>query len=151
MPGRRRLWSLLVLAAVFVMHGVQCMEAFPDNGHVAMAPAGPSPAMERPSGLDAAPDAMAVGLAFTSAVVHSVGGPISGVLPVDRDSGHGADLWALCLAVVVGGLVLLGVLGLLRRGAVTPVRGSPSPLSASRVIANALRPPELSCLCLLRI
>lgn len=151
MSGHRRLCSLLLLAAVFVMHGVQCVVADPAGGHAAMAPVVASAAMGHPSGLDAAADGSAAGVVITAAVVHSVAGPLGAGLPVDRDPGHGADLWAVCLAVVVGGLVLLGAMGLLRRVAVTPVRGSPSRLFGTAIIAGPLRPPDLSSLCLLRI
>lgn len=151
MSGRQRLWSLLLLAAVFVMHGVQCMAADVDGGHAAMAPVVASVETGHSSGLEAAADGAAAGVLITVAVVHSVAGPLDAGLPVERDLGHGADLWAMCLAVVVGGLVLLGAMGLLRRGAVTPVRGSPSRPSATVIIAGPLRPPRLSSLCLLRI
>ena len=150
MSRRQRLWSLLLLAAVFVMHGVQCVAADPHSGPAALAPAIASAVMEHPPGPDAVVDG-AAGLVITSAAAHSVAGPLDAGLPVDRDPGHGADLWAVCLAVVVGGLVLLGAMGLLRRGAVTPARGSPSRLVGSRIIASLLRPPDLSSLCLLRI
>ena len=150
MSGRQRLWSLLLLAAVFVVHGVQCMAADADGGHAAMAPVVASAEMGHPSGRDAAADG-AAGLVLTAAVVHSVAGPLGAGLPVDRDSGHGADLWAMCLAVVVGGLVLLGAMGLLRHGTVTPVRGSPSRRFGTRIIPGTLRPPDLSSLCVLRV
>lgn len=151
MSGRQRLWSLLVLAAVFAMHGVQCMAAGPDSGHAAATSVVATATMEHSSGVDVVARGMAAGLAVTSAVVPSVGGPLSGGLPVDQGSGHGADLWAVCFAVVVGVLVLLGASGLLRRGVVTPVRGSPSRRFGTRIIASPLRPPDLSFLCLLRI
>lgn len=150
MSGHRRLCSMLLLAAVFVMHGVQCMVADPEGGHAPTAPALASTAMEHPSGPDAVADGVAAGLVITPAVMHAVAGPLGAGLPVDRDLGHNADLWAVCLAVT-GGLVLLAALGLSRRGAVTPVRGSPFRLVGTAIIAGPLRPPDLSSLCLLRI
>ena len=65
--------------------------------------------------------------------------------------GGGFVVSGVVFAVVTGGLVLLAALGLSRRGAVTPVRGSPFRLVGTAIIAGPLRPPDLSSLCLLRI
>ena len=140
--GRRRWCALLLLAAVFAMHGVQCVAAVTDapahsvsalsvsapahDGHPAGAPGSDRvPDHERLPGHDGAPAGAGHG-------------------PVDH-------LGAVCLAVLAAAsLVVLAVL----LGRASP--GSPAPPRVPtaglwRRLGELARPPELSALGLLRI
>ncbi|MGY1708573.1 hypothetical protein ACI8AC_03595 [Geodermatophilus sp. SYSU D00758] len=146
-----RPWTaLLVLAAVFAVHGLQCTAAA--DGHAAHAAADLSAAAHG--------EVASAGLVVTAALpvsAHALAG--HGVLesaphaPPGRhpwappeSAGH---LWTLCLAVLAAGLaVLLAVVAphLVRLASPAPASarsrsGSPPPP----------RPPDLSALCLLRI
>ncbi|SFF22331.1 DUF6153 family protein [Blastococcus tunisiensis] len=139
MPGRR-FWAVLLLAAVFAMHGLQCAAG--------MLPAG-----------GAHHTAPALAVAAVGPVGHvTAGAPTPdgpehlGTTEAARDtpspapSGH---LEALCLAVAAAGLaVLLLALGL-------PSRGVPLSPRWHRAMRRPgwlrpPRPPDLHALCLLR-
>jgi hypothetical protein len=141
-----RMWVWLVLAAVFSMHGPQCMAAdthHADGGSVhvqALAwPEAAAPAL-LPI-MEAHPDVI-VGMAGMRPAPASQEPPASGA----------AHAWAACLAVVVSGLTALASLaGLGRR---TTSAGWDRTLTVSRswsARAHRLRPPDLAALCLLRI
>jgi hypothetical protein len=142
----RRICVLLLLAAVFSVHGVQCVAADVDVGH-AMTVAGPAL-------VDAAGEASAVDVGFAaSPVLHGMATGIAVVSSVTSDEvpGHGAAFWAVCLAVLLTGIVLLGLVGLVRKVWARAVRArAPSPLWREGWFRFP-RPPDLSALCLLRI
>lgn len=151
-----RLWTaLLILAAVFVMHGLQC----------AAAPAAGDGSVANPAHIAAAPH---LGPAGTTTPDHlpvapDAGGPDgalsghAGTADAPVDAGHGgaphdwaAHLWTACLAVLAAALAVLLALGLprvVRSGAPTPARGRVH----LPVWLTPPRPPDLSVLCLLRI
>lgn len=144
LPGRR-LWLLVLLAAVLSMHGLQYMSpaAAPEGraavGHTTSdTAAGPLLAGAAALGEDLARGADGVRAAASQV--------LSGEVPT-----HGlpAHVWTLCLAVLLAGLALL---------ALASRRASPSPVHdlVRRVLvpvdrSRALRPPDLASLCLLRI
>jgi hypothetical protein len=144
-----RLWTaLLMLAAVFAMHGLQCASAA-DGTHTSDAVHAPSYAVHAPSDAPTAP---------ASEGAHLAGGPAAADLAVAVvDDAHGSTphesaghLWTLCLAVLAAGIAaLLTVLAPRLIGLAWPalrrVRGR-----AYRWL-TPLRPPDLSALCLLRI
>lgn len=151
--------ALLLLAAVFAMHGLQCLSAGTEHtaGHraaaVAAAPAGlleggSHPAMVDPgldahSGVDDGPHATVMVAAALSA----------GLLTADHGSmpaGAGVHLWALCLAVLAAGLAVLFALLLPRLLTLLPAAWARLRTHASAGPA-LLRPPDLHVLCLLRI
>ncbi|UOY00140.1 hypothetical protein [Blastococcus sp. PRF04-17] len=154
MRGRRG-WVLLLLAAVFSVHGLQCAAADSgamtgshgtvhttpaEPGHV-LHEAGPGPVMEPADAMTAAAPAALVAGAVTGASL--AGGH-------DSTPYGGGHLWALCLAVLAAGLaamllVLTGRLGEFR-------------LPCTRRATGGLwawlrppRPPDLYSLCLMRI
>lgn len=143
-----RFWVLLVLAAVFAMHGLQCMAAH--TGHMetasvhgqaaaSLTAAGPVlPAVVVP---DPHPDGL-VGMAGVASVHAGQESPAPDV----------AHVWAACLAVLATGLTVLGAWWVLRRGTTSSGGGGefhrPRPRPAW---ARVLRPPDLATLCLLRI
>ncbi|NEK87367.1 hypothetical protein GCU60_16635 [Blastococcus saxobsidens] len=152
-----RAWTaLLLLAAVFAMHGLQCTAAGTAHttGHgaapVASAPAGlledgPHPAMASP-GLEAHS-----GDHDTAAVAAAA--PLAGLLGAGHDSapaGAGGHLWALCLAVLAAGLAVLVALLLPRLLTLLPAAWARLRTHTSTSLAP-LRPPDLHSLCLLRI
>ena len=140
----RRMWAALVaLAAVFVLHGVQCA------GHDLSG---------RPSGAATAQTF----LGPATAGMHHSSSPAGGsAAPVESDRiGAGAadhrrphpppgDLEAICLAVLSAGLALLVAL-LLRPGA--PPGRSRCHARAQRWVSGPalLRPPDLFVLCVMR-
>lgn len=155
MHGRRG-WVLLLLAAVFTMHGLQCAaadSAAPSGGHGAvhaLAAAEPGPVLHLvgPVAAMASADHMTASPPATAGAAVTVGVPPG----AGHDSSpHGAGhLWALCLAVLVAGLAVL-FLALVRR---SPATGLPL---LRRAVGRALgsvgqsRPPDLYSLCLMRI
>lgn len=148
--------ALLLLAAVFAMHGVQCTSAGIHHtaGHsadpVAAAPSallagGSHPGMGSPG-----PEARS-SVHDTAAVVAAA--PPAGLLAADGSSaptGAGGHLWALCLAVLAAGLAALLVLLLPRLLTRLPAAKARLRQHASTGLAP-LRPPDLHSLCLLRI
>ncbi|GHE12158.1 DUF6153 family protein [Klenkia taihuensis] len=133
-------WALLLLAAVFSMHGLQCAAAEPTSTSTASAE-------HAVVGDHASLGSMDTGVA---------GAPAHGAEHHDP-AGHSAALHALmvCLAVLAGGVgVLLAALAvwLARRRA----RAAPAAvLRAVHRAADRLRalaaPPDLARLCVLRI
>jgi hypothetical protein len=161
-----RLWTaLLVLAAVFAMHGVQCTTAADSAAHAA-TPAGHA--------ADAVSLAMTVltpghatataGLTLADPIAavpiagHADSGPatLAGA-PAMAAAGHGgaphdaaAHLWTVCLAVLAPAAlaVLLALLG----SRSVPLTAPALVYARARLRSLAPpRPPDLSALCLLRI
>lgn len=167
-----RLLVLLTLAAVFAMHGLQCISADPTGTHpaehsstasrdsmavmasaVAMAPAvaeAPAVAMAANPGVPGHGTAtMAAGTPHGAPAV-AAAGPAD---PVNPGSGHDwAHALAVCLAVLLAGLAVLAAALLLRRAA--PIGSREALLARARSWWAAIqlpRPPDLAVLCLLRI
>lgn len=143
----RRLWVLLLLAAIFSMHGAQYIAADAGLRHaeVAVAQHGVEDplAAESPSGsMDAGGELQQV----TSSVE-------AGETAGQPSPGHGvaAHLWSLCLGILYAGLVLLAAVSLIGIVAAPVLRGVASHLSLFGGWARLPRPPDLSALCLLRI
>jgi len=146
MPGGH-LGILLLLIALLSMHGAQYLSA-------GTAPHGAAPATvcdptdaAAATALPLDPVAVADGVGGASATRLVASGPAMAT----ATPGHGiaAHVWALCLAVLLAGLVLLGTA--LARMTTVPVG---APASRSRVPVRRFRPPrppDLSALCLLRI
>ena len=165
-----RLLVLLTLAAVFAMHGLQCISADPSGTHPAehsamastdsvavMAPAASAVSMASAMSMTAEPagvpgHATAVAAAGTAhgAPAVAAAGPAD---PVSPGSGHGwAHALAVCLAVLLAGLAVLAAALLLRRAA--PIGSREALLARARSWWAAIqlpRPPDLAVLCLLRI
>lgn len=150
----RWVWALLLLAAVFAMHGLQCAAA--DSGtssglHGAVhAVAGTDPVLHlvgSSTGMTA-PESVSAALGATLAAA-AVVGPSLGVDhdSSPHDSGH---LWAVCLAILAAGLaaMLLALAGRL------PDFRLPHPRRATGgpwAWLGPPRPPDLYSLCLMRI
>jgi hypothetical protein len=154
--GGRRAWVLLLLAAVFAMHALQC----------AAADSGPTPGMHGTphttvTESDPAPRLAGPGAVMASAQEAITAPPLAAVLSaaatgVPSQEGHGSaprgsgHLWALCLAILTAGLAaLLMVLA----GRLPELRRSLSRRSGVRSWGRPylLRPPDLYFLCLMRI
>ena len=146
----RRMWALLLLAAVFSMHGVQCMASDMNAGHGTAA-----------SAMTVVHGAALAGPVWpTSTVVgHQLSGTVPGGvfvtamsgLPHDSPPMPGAAFGAVCLAVLLTGVVLLGVAALVRRAPVSIVRARAPSALWHTWWSRLSRPPDLSALCLLRI
>lgn len=140
----RRVWGALVaLAAVFLLHGLQCAGHDPSPW-----PPGAATGLTFPgaavSGMHHSP--MPAGRSATSMVSEPIG-PGSAVPQQPLPSP--GDLCAICLAVLSAGLALL-VLRLLRPGS-HPGRSRSPARAQRRVSGPALpRPPDLFVLCVLR-
>ncbi|MGY1834580.1 hypothetical protein ACI79P_05665 [Blastococcus sp. SYSU DS0510] len=156
--------ALLLLAAVFAMHGLQCTTAGTEHpaGHgvapVAAAPAGllegglhtgpVSPGHEAHSSAHAGEHGSVQGAAAMVAAA-----PPVGLVAADHGSapaGAGGHLWALCLAVLAAGLAVLLALLLPRLLTLLPAAWARLRTHTSTGLAP-LRPPDLHSLCLLRI
>lgn len=146
----RLLWALLVLGAVFSMHGLSCTDS---DAAMANMPshATPDQTGEAGPGLDSGTNAR------DSALPQSLVAAPTWIDDGQTGDGHGAMAHALmvCMAVLAGGIgTALAVLAswLSRRRLLTVV---PRPTVLLRsVLDHALphpAPPELSRLCVLRV
>lgn len=147
-----RLWAaLLLLAAVFAMHGIQCAAAgsAPEHGFTSLGEAAsvgvPVASIHVGPVADAMPDH---GHGAATQMADADGATGSSGLPAPW---HDAHLLAVCLAVLLAGLMALGAVVLRRGVAIPPVRGSPTPSRWPTGWSRQPRPPTLSALCLLRI
>jgi hypothetical protein len=158
-----RLWTaLLMLTAVFAMHGVQCVgaadsaEPAATTAHVATTAHGGSVEM---IALSPGRAGLAAGTAGVDEPMPAHATPTATVAAVAAlvDAGHSgaphdwaAHLWTACLAVLAAALAVLLAL-LVRR----LVQQEPPALRTARGRATGWlippRPPDLSALCLLRI
>lgn len=149
MPARR-LWILLLLAAVFSMHGTQYISAEPGAGW--SAPATAEHRMGASSGASVANLGTATDdLRPAASVVEPA--PVAGnPTPIGApDHGGAGHFWSLCLAVLLAGLAVLGAAVAARRvAAVVQHTKERGPRLTMRWLPLP-RPPELSSLCLLRI
>jgi hypothetical protein len=141
-----RLWTaLLILAAVFAMHGLQCAA---DGAHASGA--AHTTSVVAPAAA-AGVDSHVAGIPTTAMTAAQIGaGPTV-------DGGHGSaphgsagHLWTLCLAVLAAAIaVLLALLVPRLVGLVSPALRQARARAAGWL--TPLRPPDLSALCLLRI
>ncbi len=148
--------ALLLLAAVFAMHGLQCTAAGTDHaaGHGA-ATAAPAPAGLLGNGAHTGATNTPTdvpGAHVDTLVMVVAAAPAAGLLAAGHDStpvGAGGHLWTLCLAVLAAGLAALLVL-LLPRTPTLP--GPPRAWLRTRLPTGLapLRPPDLNALCVLR-
>ena len=141
-----RLWAtLLLLAAVFATHGVQCVTSDSAMEHGSPSLAAVPSVVGHPAAVHLADG--------TEMPRHSDAAAADG----GRDAAvtllpwHDAYVLIVCLAILLAGLTVLGAGAHFRGRAVPPVRGSPG--RGHRFAAWSLwpRPPDLSVLCLLRI
>lgn len=133
----RRAWVVVLLAVVFLMHGVPAtaQHSVP-SPHVEMSAdlAGPDGAGTRPVAVMAQP-----------AAAHGAEQADHGT------SSHStaSHAWNACLAVLLVGMALLVALAVRRRPAL-PDYPAALRLRGSGACTAPLRPPELSALCVLR-
>ena len=148
--------ALLLLAAVFALHGLQCTAAATEHtaGHGAAAVAA-SPAGLPGGGSHSG--ATSPGLEAHTSVHDTVemvaAAPLAGLLAAGHASapaGAGGHLWTLCLAVLAAGLAALLALLLPHLLTLLPAAWAPPRAHAPAGLA-LLRPPDLHALCLLRI
>ena len=143
----RRLWVLVLLAAIFSMHGAQYIAADAGVRHPAAAVAqhGTEERLAAGSlaGSMAADDQGQQGDPSLSATAMA-GQP---------GPGHGvaAHVLSLCLAILYAGLVLLAAASLVGRVTAPVLSRGASHLSLFTGWSRLPRPPDLSALCLLRI
>ena len=144
MPSRRW-WIVIVLTAVFSMHGVLLIS--PSAGDTAVGAATGQHTMAGASTVGSLPDAAGAFLPVPEAAMAPPDEPMS-----DTEPGHGggAHLWSLCLAVLAG-MALLGALMLARRFTAAVTGTSVHLLRGMGRWPGLPRPPDLAALCLLRI
>jgi hypothetical protein len=161
-----RLWTaLLVLAAVFAMHGVQCTTAADGAGHAAIPAGRAADAVSLAmTGLTPGHATATAGIALAdpiAAVRHAGHGDSGPATPADAATvmaaaGHGgaphdaaAHLWTVCLAVLAAALAVLLALLVPRSVQLT----APALVYARARLRSLAppRPPDLAALCLLRI
>jgi hypothetical protein len=134
MRGRRG-WVLLLLAAVFAMHGLHCAAA------ESSAPSGAHGTIHAVDHMTTPPLAAAV-TAATAGVPLGVG---------HDSTPHGAGhLWALCLAVLAAGLAVL-LLALVRRSTAIRLPLLRRATGQAWEWLSPPQPPDLYSLCLMRI
>ena len=158
-----RLWTaLLMLTAVFAMHGLQCTAAADGAGSAATTAHVATPAHAGSVAMTAVP-AGQVGPAPGAASfddpmpAHTTATATVAAVAALVDAGHSgaphdwvAHLWTACLAVLAVALAVLLALLVPRLVQLEP----PAPRNAStraRRWGTPPRPPDLSALCLLRI
>jgi hypothetical protein len=159
-----RLWTaLLMLAAVFAMHGLQCTSAgTPSSGAThTTSLVGPAEAAAVDGHVAGDPTAaMTMPQSGTGPMAdgHPGANPVAAEQPAAvSDHGHGSTphgsaghLWTLCLAVLAAGIALPLAL-------FAPRLVGPTAPAVRRTYARVggwlapLGPPDLSALCLLRI
>ena len=136
----RRLWTVLLLAAVMSMHGTPALAADAGAGSSTLghAAAAASPIATAPTHGSGQADMIEA----------------SGQQPVESSSsGHGVDvhLWAACLAILLAGVTLVAAALRLRTGGAPLVRRPTSWGAWSSRWRSVSRPPDLFVLCLLRV
>ena len=143
----RRLWVLVLLAAIFSMHGAQYVVADAGLRHaeVAVAQHGTEDSLD--AGL------LAGSMVAGDQLRQADPSPEAKVMAGQPGPGHGvaAHVWSLCLAILYAGVVLLAVASLIGIVAAPVRRGVASQLSMFKGWSRLPRPPDLSALCLLRI
>lgn len=143
----RRLWVLLLLAAIFSMHGAQYIAADAGLRHAEASVA--QHGIEEPLEAGSLSGSMA-----ESEQPQQVDPPLGAMARPGRPGpSHdvAAHLWSLCLAIVYAGLILLAAASLVGMVVAPVLRGVASHLSLFKGWSRLPRPPDLSALCLLRI
>ena len=128
-----RSWILVLLAAVFLMHGIPSTAV--GNG------ATPGAHSEMAAGPD---------VVHTASAAHAA--PAVDDERTDHDSSShstASHAWNACLAVLLIGMALL-VLLVVRRSSALPDHRAPPGMRGSVTWVSPPRPPDLSVLCLLR-
>lgn len=143
----RRLWVLVLLAAIFSMHGAQYIAADAGLRHA-----------EVTAGQHGTEDPLAAGSLSGSMAaddqVHQADPSLSATAMAGQPGpSHdvAAHVLSLCLAILYAGLVLLAAASFIGIVAAPVRRGFASQLSMFRGWSRLPRPPDLSALCLLRI
>jgi hypothetical protein len=146
-----RLLALLILAAVFSMHGLQCVAADAGTTHPDVE-AAHGPLVEV---------AESVVLSMAAAMADGVGGSahLDALESSSAASGHPGPMHSvvhvltMCLAVLMAGLAAMGALLLLRRVSAATAADVGALVRARSWWSSveARRPPDLAALCLLRI
>jgi hypothetical protein len=147
---RTRWWVLLVLAAFFSMHGVQCIAADPGAMKHMGASAGAVASAGTPIDMVSSPAGHG---APSTAALHSTTDAGAGDL---SPSGHGSPmnsamshLGAACLAVLSATLAaLVAVVIALATASFVPATRPSAPRWTQRL--SPLRPPDIFFLCVLR-
>lgn len=143
----RRLWVLLLLAAIFSMHGAQYIAADAGVRHPAAAVA--------QHGTEGTLDdgSLSGSMAADDQVQQADPSLSATAMPGQTGPSHdvAAHVWSLCLAILYAGVVLLAVASLIGIVAAPVRRGVASQLSMFKGWSRLPRPPDLSALCLLRI
>ena len=154
MPSRR-LWALMLLTAVFVMHGVPLLGGSGEHGGVVLGShAGAQDSSEVADPMVSSPmspEPMLAALRVTAPAVEQIAVITDGRgagAPGDRMPSH---VWAACLAVLLIGVVLLGAGALARSWATSSLDELLGGARRLRHRPLVERPPDLSALCLLRI
>ncbi|WP_147261954.1 DUF6153 family protein [Blastococcus sp. TF02A-26] len=152
MRGRRG-WVLLLLAAVFAMHGLQCAAADSGtttaaHGTVHTSRADPDPALHTAGLVMESADAMTA----AAPAALAAGTAIGASLAAGHDSAPhaGGHLWAVCLAVLAAGLAAM-LLVLTRRIAEFRLPLTRRTPGGPWTWLRPPRPPDLYSLCLMRI
>lgn len=144
-----RFWVLLVLAALFSMHGLQSMAA--DSSHAGTA----AVHLQGPASLAAAAAAPTTLVVSDADADRPVGMGVAGSVDDGREppAPDMAHVWAAaCLAVLATGLAVVAVWWMSRRGSTSSPRdGAFHRLRPWSARTHPLRPPDLAALCLLRI
>jgi hypothetical protein len=146
----QRVWALLLLASVFSMHGVQCVAAGVDSVHGmsggAHASAELSAWEQVPDSAHAAEGHLSSGAVAGPVVLAVAAGMSQEGLPLP-----GGAFGAVCLAVLLTGVIALAAAALIGRAPASRIRArAPSSLRHTGW-SRIPRPPDLSTLCLLRI
>ncbi|MCZ2818538.1 DUF6153 family protein [Modestobacter sp. VKM Ac-2984] len=143
----RRVWTaLLLLAAVFGVHGVQCTTVGPSLEHASV-----THALTASADVPAAAAQVAVAAAMPGHHHAAPQGADEAGVTGSLAPWHDGHVLAVCLAVLLAGLTVVGALARLRGLAARLVRGSPSSPHRTTGWSWQPRPPDLAELCLLRI
>lgn len=141
-----RVLALLVLAAVFSMHGLQCVAGDPGNAQSDMASMDGTFSAGETGGTTA--------LSATGHVSAGLGAvAVEAAATTSHTPFHSAvHTLAVCVAILLAGFAVLGALLVLRRSARLSANG-PVRIRARSwwTSTQLLRPPDLASLCLLRI
>jgi hypothetical protein len=149
--SKQRWWGLLVLAAVFAMHGVQCTDHdLASSGYTATVGvhAGASLAGDGPPPHGASDQLIQASVVDGHAVSVLAHGPAA-AQHGDHPAASLGHLWAVCLAVLSAGLAVLVALLVRRRGiGAPPDRWQRLPRRPG--LSTVPRPPDIYSLCVLR-
>ncbi|MCZ2839775.1 hypothetical protein [Modestobacter sp. VKM Ac-2985] len=144
-----RVWTaLLLLAAVFGVHGVQCTMPDPTLGHESVTVA-PTASVDVPAAAAAGPIVVAAAMrGHQHAALPGTGGAGD---PGSLAPWHDGHVLAFCLAALLAGLTVMGASSRLRGLAVRLAGGRPTSPHCTTGWSRQPRPPDLAALCLLRI